>query len=513
MARTMLWVFITVAAVGLFWLGYRNPYRRRWLLPRQVTLRSTTTSAVDRQHRHLLAGGRLGETAVIATAAHFKELFRSGRGTEVERELKPGVGFAVQVRALAAVGTPEAGRVLERQLGRQLTHDPIEQTWYWADVAAGLRHLHHDIALPSVLRCVDAASGSPAGTVLAAEAVAFPNFATTLDDLKSPLGRAALRAIVAVCRGCRDGTIDPGCMIRAGLGDLLVTLSETAPQHPDPWLTAAMLEAERVFRRLGHWMQLLDDDMQAVAELQGVRLYVSSIHRGDWLRGAPDRLLARFPVAPTDEQTAILRCAFEFRADVTRLFPHLPDTRSVWWADAIRCLTWSKSPSAGPVLAAQASRWLDSRRNRRRIPHLLAAIRGHAGPDAEAVLLRAAFSIDIETRRAATGSLGWWPPHDPESVMRALRVLRTDTDDETRRAAISALARLGERAAIHEMLAGLTAEEPANQAAAIARVAADEVSWLWPDLQELAESGDRETALAAAEAVEQLREHVLGVTG
>jgi len=302
-------------------------------------------------------------------------------------------------------------------------------------------------------------------------------------------------------------------MLRAGLGELLATLSESAPQHPDPWLTFALLETERVSRRLGHWVQLLDEDMQLVAEHQGVRLFLSSAHRADWLRGAPDRLLARFPVASVDEQTAILRCVFEFRADVTRLFPHLPDTRSVWWADAIRCLTWSKSPSAGPVLASQASRWLDSRRNQRRLHHLLSALRGHSGPESEAVLLRAASGTDPEIRRAATASLGWWPPCDPAAVMRVLRVLRTDTDPETRTAAVSALARLGERAALNEIAAGLASEEPAVQTASIVRIASDELSWLWPDIQELAESGDRETALTAAEAVEQLREHVLGPIG
>ncbi|VTT97134.1 hypothetical protein : : HEAT_2 [Gemmataceae bacterium] len=509
----MLWVFLTVAAIGLFWLGYRNPYRRRWLLPRRVAPRSTTTAAVDRQHRHLLAGGRLGETAVTATAAHFKELLRGGRVLEVERELQPGVGFAVQVRALASVGTPEAGKLLERQLARKHTQDPVEQTWYWADVAAGLRHLHHTVALPAVLRCVDAAAGLPAGAVLAAEAVAFPNFATALRDLRSPLGRAALRAVATVCRGCRDGTIDPACMLRAGLGDLLANLSESALPDPDPWLTAAVVEVERVFRRLGRWAEHLGDDLRAAAENQGVRLFLSSAHRAEWLRGAAGRLLARFPAAATDEQAAILRCAYEFRADVTHLFPHLPDPRSPWWADAVRCLTWSKSPAAGPVLAAQASRWLGSHRGRGRLPHLLAALRGHPCAEAESVLLRAAFGTDPDTRRAATASLGWWPPHDPAAVMRALRVLRTDTDSETRTAAVSALARLGERAALAELSAGLCAEEPAVQHATIARVAADGVSWLWPDLQELAESGDRETALAASEAAAQLREQALGLTG
>src|SRR5262245_43454889 len=221
----MLWVFLSVAAIGMFWLGYRHPRPRRWLLPRRAVPRAAA-SAVDRQHRHLAAGGRLGEAVVAATAARFRELMHSGRAGELERELRPGVGFAVQVQALTAIGTPEAGRLLERQLARTLSRDPVEQTWYWADLASGLRQLRHGPALPAVLRCADAASGLPAATVLAAEAVAFPNFPTSLNDLTSPVGRAALRAIVGVALGCREGAIDPGCMLCIGLGDLLATLCE-----------------------------------------------------------------------------------------------------------------------------------------------------------------------------------------------------------------------------------------------------------------------------------------------
>src|SRR5262249_32747702 len=146
----------------------------------QVAAVPSPATAVDRQHKHLLAGGCLGESAIAATAAHFDELLRAGKAADLERELQPGVEFAVQIRALTAVGTPEAGRVLERQLTRPLARDPVEQTWYWADVAAGLRHLHHVPALPAILRCADLAMGLPAGTVLAAEAVSFPNFPTTL---------------------------------------------------------------------------------------------------------------------------------------------------------------------------------------------------------------------------------------------------------------------------------------------------------------------------------------------
>jgi hypothetical protein len=117
----MLWVFLLVAAVGLFWLKYRQPYCRRWLLPRRVVPRvPVSATAVDGQHKHLLAGGRFGESTVATTMAQFRELLRVGRAAEVERELRPGVDFAVQVRALAAIGTAEASCVLEKQLARTL---------------------------------------------------------------------------------------------------------------------------------------------------------------------------------------------------------------------------------------------------------------------------------------------------------------------------------------------------------------------------------------------------------
>jgi hypothetical protein len=332
--------------------------------------------------------------------------------------------------------------------------------------------LDHATALPAVLRCADAAAGLPAGAVLAAEAIAFPNFATALADPIGPVGRPALRAVVRVARGCRDGAINPGCMLRVGLGDILAGLSETAPALPDPWLTAAILEAERVFRRIGHWSRLLASEIGPFAERQGMRLWASAGQRTDSLAGAPGRLLTRFPVASSDEQAAILACLHEFRIDVTRLFPHLPGRRVPWWADAVRCLTWSRSAAAGPVLAAHATRWLSARRSRPLAAALLAALRGHACPEAEAVLLRAASAGHAELRRAAAAAMGWWPPFDPAAVMASLRELRTDPDAGTRGAAVAALARLGERAALAEIGSGLTAEEPAIRAATARFIAA-----------------------------------------
>lgn len=509
---SMLWVFLLVAALGLLMLRYRQPRRRRWWLPRRLLVTAPVAS-VEQQHKQLFAGGQLGEAAVAATAARFRAFLAAGRAADVEREVRAGIDFAVQVHALTSIGTQEAGRILEKQLGRTLTRDRVEQTWYWADVASALRRIGYASALPAVLRCADAAAELPAGTVLAAEAVAFPNFSEALLDPTGTVGRSALRALVAVARGCREGVIDPGSMVRAGLGDFLATISETVPPVPDPWLCGALLEAERVFRRIGHWVRLLQPDIAQLAERQGMRLWSSASRRTDWLLGASDRLLARFPIAATDEQGAILRCLFEFRADVTCQFPHLPNPRVPWWADAIRCLTWSRSAVAGSVLAAHASRWLNTRRGRHRAAVLLAALRGHPGPEAETVLLRAIATADPELCRGAALALGWWPPIDTASVTASLRGLRATSDLATRRAAVCALARLGDRSALAELLRGLAAEEAAIRGASARLIADAELSWLWPELQDAAEASDAETALAATEALERLREHLLGPLG
>src|SRR5215213_3512780 len=165
-------VIILIAAGGLFWLAYRRPRPRRWLLPRRL-IPNTAVAAVDRQHRHLQAGGLLGDSACEKTKAHFRELLDSGRTDLIERELRAGLDFAVQVRALAELGTPDAGGVLERLLSRRLSGDAVEQTWYWVDLASALRRLNRTEALPAILRCADASADLTPGAVLAAEAVAF----------------------------------------------------------------------------------------------------------------------------------------------------------------------------------------------------------------------------------------------------------------------------------------------------------------------------------------------------
>src|SRR3954462_3395884 len=118
-------------------------------------------SAITRQHLELLQGGQLSETAVESAKARFRDMLERGEVEAVENSLRAGELYVVQVRALAELGTEDAGRILERQLQRRLTDDQIEQSWYWIDLANRLRNLNRSQRLPHLLRCAEAASELP----------------------------------------------------------------------------------------------------------------------------------------------------------------------------------------------------------------------------------------------------------------------------------------------------------------------------------------------------------------
>ena len=79
-----------------------------------------------------------------------------------------------------------------------------------------------------------------------------------------------------------------------------------------------------------------------------------------------------------------------------------------------------------------------------------------------------------------------------------------------RLAAEAALARLGERRALQFFRQSLVGESDTPVAEAIRRVAAEGLTWLWPELDALADADDPEVALHAREALEQLREEMAG---
>src|SRR5947208_6764559 len=146
---------LTLAAVIAVLMGAAFLLGR--YLQRRHYLNNEELSPVTRQHIDLFQGGQLSEAAVESAKARFRTLLERGEVATVEASLRPGMHYVVHVRALAEIGTDDAGRILERQLNRRLSDDVLEQSWYWIDLANGLRTLNREQSLPHLLRCSEAA--------------------------------------------------------------------------------------------------------------------------------------------------------------------------------------------------------------------------------------------------------------------------------------------------------------------------------------------------------------------
>src|SRR5947208_14622492 len=120
-ALVLLAISLIVLLPAAYLLG-RHLHRRQYL--------QDDLSPVTRQHIDLFQGGQLSEVAVESTKARFRELLERGEVDAVEASMRAGMHYVVQVRALAELGTEDAGQILERQLQRRLTDDQIEQAWY-----------------------------------------------------------------------------------------------------------------------------------------------------------------------------------------------------------------------------------------------------------------------------------------------------------------------------------------------------------------------------------------------
>src|SRR4051794_40800695 len=111
----MEWLVLGVVAALPVLLG--AAYRLRPVLPRAPARRSLL-SPFTQQPLHLSRGGRLSGAVVETAKARLRSLLERGAVAEAEATLRPGLGFAVQVQALAEIGSPQAGPILERQLAR-----------------------------------------------------------------------------------------------------------------------------------------------------------------------------------------------------------------------------------------------------------------------------------------------------------------------------------------------------------------------------------------------------------
>lgn len=519
----VLWVVLVALLVPLLLAG-------GFLLGRSWRARSgwgQVYSPVTRQHFEIFQTGHLNEAAVEAAKVRFRELLDQGDTATVEASLRPGMHYVFQVRALAEIGTESAGLILERQLQRRLTEDKVEQAWYWIDLANGLRCLHREESLPQLLRCAESAVEAPLGHFFAAEAVCFLGFPGYLRQLESPYGRAALKVLLQVLKGLRY-SLQPTLVTESRLGEVLENLWESTCPPGHPLLARVAREALRFLRRAEHARRLLAEERaeQEAFDWQTTRLSAIEPLLQDYLENAPTLLLRQFERAEGKELSEILQAMEEIRMEAGEaILARMKRLRYPQREEAIAVLTWSKDPRVGPWLRSEGRRLvnMDRRaRSRRRpvppsrpsllqeIPYrmILRALRGHPSPETEQFLALGARDWDPLYRVVALGSFGWWEPMQRPLVQATLLEGKLDPCFEVRHAARAALARLGERHALHWFRQGLSGEDPHYVHEAINFIAAENLFLLWPDLDRLADSPNLELAHFAREALERLCEEM-----
>jgi hypothetical protein len=482
-------------------------------------------SAVTRQHIDLFQGGQLSEAAVESAKSRLRELLERGETAAVEASLRPGTHYVIQVRALAEIGTDEAGRILERQLERRLTNDVLEQSWYWIDLANGLRNLNREQSLPHLLRCAEAGGDHPLSHFFAAETVCFLSFAGYLRQPESALGRAALCVLRRALEGLRCG-VQPQLVTEARMGELIEELWDQRSETVHPLVVRVFAEALRILHRAPHAEMILAEEQyeQEAFSWQMARLAGLESVLHDYLEEAPRHLCAALPHASEAEQRDILCALLDLRAEAaTMVLPLLADSRFPHAELAVQVLAWSRDARVGPFLRDWVCRRIPvERRARRRrqataprrssfpadVPYtaVLRALRGHPSPETEEFLLLAARDGDPTCRVAAISSLGWWQPRNPEQVAACLQAGRHDPNAEVRQLARAALARLGERQALQWFRQGLTGQDPQRTHETIQIIANEGLLLLWPDLDHLADSETVDVALHACESLERLRE-------
>lgn len=513
----LMGILLPVLMAAAFLLG-RYLHRRQFF--------GDDLSAVTRQHIDLFQGGQLSEAVVEAAKTRMRSLLERGDLDAVEASLRPGTQYVVHVRALAEIGTDDAGRILERQLHRRLTDDQMEQSWYWFDLANGLRTLSREQSLPHLLRCAEAASDLPLGHFFAAETVCFLGFAGYLQDPASPLGAAALRVLHRALEGLRRG-VQPQLVNEARLGEAIENLWDNRPEKIHPLVVRVFAEARRLRRRAPHLEAAIAEEHseQETLRWQMSRLAAIEDVLEEYLNDAVERLGEQLPQANPEEQRDILCALLDMRADLAAVLLPLMDEPSFAHPEiAVEVLRWSTDRRVGPWLRGWALQHVPVLRRvarRRRscpqrrtaaldVPYcgILRALRGHGSPETESFLVVAARDFDPICRAAALGSLGWWEPCKPDQVFHALQEGRHDPNPEVRHAARAALARLGQRQALQWFRHALTCDDPPRVHEAIQAIAGEGLTLLWPDLDRLADSDNAEVAFHARESLECLGEEL-----
>ncbi|MFL5340419.1 MAG: HEAT repeat domain-containing protein [Gemmataceae bacterium] len=465
--------------------------------------RSPHSVEVTRQHLHLFQGGRLSESELEAAKAAFRRHLQRGEEGRIEAGLQAGLRFAVAVRALADLGTPEAGDILERQLARRFSRDPVEQSWYRLDLANGLRRLNRVESLPALLQNFPAEE-APLRHYLAAEMVCFPGFAHFLTAPETATGQAALRVLHQALLGLRSG-VQPHVVIEGRLGEAVELVWEQRHRVIEPTAVRVFAEALRLPPRAEHADRAFCDSRRdREAYWKQIKLIEDlSDAMADHLSDLPPALFAMLP-APAVHESAILRALLALKADTGAVIRPLLEADQITDRElAVESLANSTDSAVGTWLCE----WAGGRRPtgfpRRAV---LKVLRHFASVEAEALLLKGARDSAATIRVTALGSLGWWEPLNRKDVSRCLHAARHDTNATLRRAAESALARLGECQALQWFRQQFAGEQTDPVHHAIQLAADEGVLLLWPELDQLADAEDADVAYHACEALEQLRE-------
>jgi hypothetical protein len=513
-------VILAISMIVLLSAAYllgRHLHRRQFL--------QDELSPVTRQHIDLFQGGQLNETALESAKDRFRALLERGEVDAVEASLRPGTRYVVQVRALAEIGTDDAGRILERQLQRRLTEDQIEQSWYWIDLANGLRSLNREQSLPHLLRCSEQAGEIPLAHFLAAETVCFLGFSGYLREPESLLGRAAMRVLHRALEGLRMA-VPPHLVTEARLGEAVESLWDHRPEGVNPILVRVAVEALKHLRRSANAQAVFADESSDWEAYQWQISHLAALEEllQDYLKQAPGQLGPKLADATDAEQLDILLAFADMQADAAQWILPLLDTPEFAHAElAMEVLTRSRDSSVGPRLRSwvlnnvqvlervQQNRGVFGNR-RYGIPFgfpyvaVLRALRGHGSSETELFLLLAARDWNLSIRSAALSSLGWWEPFHRHDLLSTLQTARRDSNPEVRQAARAALARLGERQALAWFRQALTCDDNHRVHEAIQVAANESIMMLWADLDRLADSDEADISFHAREALERLSE-------
>lgn len=512
-------LFITAICAVVFsvWLTRRPGSRRR--VP-AISIVSPISSAVTSQHLHLFQGGTLAESTIANIRDEFCEKLDCGDTASIESSMQPGLEFVVRVRALSEIGSEEAARLLERQLQRDHTRDPLEQSWYRIDVAHALRQMNHPGSLSALLEQLPTLCHSPLKGLYAAELVCFPGFDDLLEHPESRAGRLALRAVSQTLVAVRSGIISPQLYHDARLGDLIAKTVLLSSERTDPFVAGVFLEILRHCRRIAALRQSTassDGGYETGSQFDALEEAEPIVR--EYLHGIADDLTNLWSGAGPEVRIETVRIFDELRIAPPRILadPAFFDSTD---PTTIGLLRWSATAGSAATLhklahAEAIARLIPgfvSRGHTEKRVSALHSLRGHPSPRTEAMLCRTVRTDgDPCVRIAAVRSLGWWEPLDRESVRDCLRMGLSDNDVRMRQGARFALARLGNISALNILRIMLEQEPPDRLHLLLEELAEEGIVILWPEVAEMMHRRDSGIASHARETLARMSEDTFGI--